>query len=176
MAGNNNVSSWQEMNLEVEEPAVQVSGRPEFTSFHGQLQMSALTQDLDSSSIMLQTLRANGEMREEKITRLPRSSALEKSYPTLILEGSHKNLRLVLDKAIQETYSTKEVPDFQLPVVLDRDKSSIPIMTYDPQKHLESSSCGKRVIENTPGDVAEGSPALKKRRERRATLGKQGRD
>jgi hypothetical protein len=170
LTDNKNVAPWKEMNTKVEQTAVQVSGirgqMPEFTSFQGQLQMSSLIQDNDSGSVMLQTLRTNGEMREEKLVRLPRSLTLEKSYSTLIPAGSHNNLRLVLDKAVQETYSTKEVPDFQLPVVLDRDKSSIPVTTYDPQKRIESSSYGKRVIEHTSDDEAEGSPALKRRRER----------
>ncbi|KAF8852440.1 hypothetical protein BDZ45DRAFT_730184 [Acephala macrosclerotiorum] len=149
----------------VEGTAIQVSGMPEFTSFQGQLQMSALTQDLDSGSVMLQTLRANGEFREEKITRLPKSLTLEKSYSTLVPAESHRNLRLVLDKAIQETYSTKEIPDFQLPAVLDRDKSSIPTTAYDAHKHIGPNSLGKRVIEDISEDVTGEGPVMKKRKE-----------
>lgn len=64
-------------------------------------------------------------------------SNIEKSYSTLALEGSHQNSRLVLTKAKQEKYPRKEVPDFQLPAFLDRERSSIPTITLHPQKQIE---------------------------------------
>jgi hypothetical protein len=162
VVGRKDVSARKTMTPNVKESALQVSGAIEFTTFQGQLQMSALTQDFKSGSIVLQTLRANGETQEERLARFPKSSTLEKSYSTLVPSGSHENLRLVLDKALQETYSIKEVPDFQLPSVWDRERSSIPIMTYRPQKSIESGAGQKRVIEESVDDTADGRQALKR--------------
>lgn len=162
------VSIWKEMNDDVEQSLVQVSAMPQFTAFQGQLQMSALKQDLESGSILLQTLCSDGEMREETITRLPSSLTLENSYSTLVPAGSHQNLRIVLDKATQETYSRNNVPDIPLPLVLDREKRSIPTLTYKPSKQIESSdssSTGKRVLNAAPDDMNEDIRVLKKRRE-----------
>ena len=111
--------------------ACQISGMPQFTDCQGQLQISALTQNNDCRSVMLQTMRADGKMIEETITRLPHSSTLEKSYSTLVPPDSHQNLRIVLNMAIQDTYTTS-APDLQLPAVLDWTKASIPKSIIPP--------------------------------------------
>jgi hypothetical protein len=107
-------------------------------------------------------------MREETITRLPGSLTLENSYSTLVPAGSHQNLRIVLDKATQETYSRNNVPDIPLPLVLDREKRTMLTLTYEASKQIESSdssSTGKRVLNAAPDDVNEDTRVLKKRRD-----------
>jgi hypothetical protein len=71
-------------NQPIESRGVELSGIPKFTTSQGQLQISALSQDHDRGLVMLQTMRADGKMIEETITRLPKSSTLEKSYSTLV--------------------------------------------------------------------------------------------
>ncbi|PVH88665.1 hypothetical protein DL98DRAFT_648024 [Cadophora sp. DSE1049] len=137
---------------------------PEFSDFQGQLQVTALSQDNDAGAVMLQTMRADGKMIEETITRLPQSSTLEKSYSSLVPASSHKNIRLVLNMAIQDTYSVNEAVDFQLPAVVDREEASIPKMVYSFQPRLEAGPAqDKRRIEHL-GDV---SPVKRKRPPRR---------
>lgn len=109
------VSIWKEINDDVKQSLVQLSGTLQFTTFQGQLQMSALKQDIESGSVLLHTLCSDGEMREETIPRLPGSLTRENSYSTLVPAGRHQNLRIVLNKATQETYSRKNVPDISLP-------------------------------------------------------------
>jgi hypothetical protein len=152
---------------------MQISGIPEFTSFQGQLQVSALAQDNDRGSVMLQTVRADGKVIQETITRLPKSSTLENSYSTLVPADSHKNLRLVLNMAIQDTYDADAVTDFQLPAVLDREKSSVPVVVYTPNNLLaQNQDSQKRRLGNgqlgsgNPG-YGEETPSLKKRKKSR---------
>jgi hypothetical protein len=121
-----------------------VSVIPKFSHFQGQLQVSALAQDNDRGSVLVQTMRADGKMIEETVTRLPKSSTLEKSYPTLVPSGSHKNIRLVLNMAIQDTYSMNEKADFHFPTVVDREKASIPTTIYCSGRSLESSNKGTK--------------------------------
>jgi hypothetical protein len=150
-----------------------ISTTPEFSDFQGQLQISALAQDKDRGSVMLQTIRADGKVTEETITRLPKLSTLEKSYSTLVPAASHKNLRLVLNMAIQDTYDADAVTDFQLPAVLDREKSSVPAVVYTAENLLgPSQKRQKRRLDSGPlgtGNCAtpwetKGTPDLKKRR------------
>lgn len=123
---------------------------PKFTNLEGQLQISALSQDSDSRSVVLQTMRADGKMIEETITRLPQLATLEKSYSTLVPAGCHKNLRLILNMAIQETYSVNEHSDYQLPVMLERTIDSIPRVESTWQAPLEATANGgKRPISDS---------------------------
>lgn len=142
----------------------QISGVPEFSHSQGQLQISALTQDGDRGSVFLQTMRADGKMIEETILRLPKSSTLEKSYSALVAtDDDDKNLRLVLNMAIQNTYSAAARPDFQLPAILDRAKDSIPVQVYTSQQRtFYSANLGKRYIKDF--DNAEATVAIKKQR------------
>jgi hypothetical protein len=152
-------------SLAIESRRVQLSGVPQFTKSQGQLQISALSQDYDSGSILLQTMRADGKMIEETITRLPKSSTLEKSYSALVPTNSDENLKLVLNMAVQETYSTVTFHDFQLPAVLERQKGSIPTTVYAPLQRLEpSANPEKRTIEETEGHDDESDLVPKKRK------------
>jgi hypothetical protein len=144
--------------------SMQVSGIPEFTNFQGQLQVSALVQDTDKGSVRLQTMRADGKIIEKTITRLPKSSTLEQSHSTIIPGDSHENLRLVLNLAIQDTYST-EKPDFQLPAVLNRKKDSIPTAIFTPQQRLDTTRIPrKRFLPSTSDGSHERNTASKRQR------------
>jgi hypothetical protein len=138
---------------------------PQFTGLTGQLQVSALAQDNEAGAVVLQTMRADGKMIEDTITKLPQSSTLESSYSTLVPADGHKNLRLVLNMAIQDTYSTDVCSDFQLPVVLDKDKGHVSRVVYTGGPQLEfGSSCGKRNIEGFQDDFDKQTITRKKQR------------
>jgi hypothetical protein len=136
--------------------ATQNSGMPAFSFAQGQLQISALTQDGDKGSVILRTMRADGTEIKETITRIPKSSTLEMSYSSLVPTGDHSQLRLVLNKAIQDTYSIVESSDFKLPAVLERKKDSIPVQIYAQQQRVEmTTETGKRCIEESVSDSEE---------------------
>jgi hypothetical protein len=144
----------------------QLSAIPKFTHFQGQLQVSALVQDNIKGSIKVQTMRADGKIIEDTITQLPQSSTLEKSYSTIVPSESDKTLRLVLNMAMQDTYSMDKNHDFQLPAVLDRQKESIPTAIYTPQHRLESNQRDKkRFIKHSLSDPSGGTTRHKKRRQ-----------
>ncbi len=115
---------------------------------------------------MLQTMRADGKMTEETITRLPKSSTLEKSYSALVSTDGNKNLKLVLNMASQEIYSSITFHDFYLLTVLERQKGSIPATVYTPQPLLVESSTtlGKRTTEEIQHRENEEEERFKKQR------------
>jgi hypothetical protein len=145
--------------------APQISGMVDFSNIQGQMQISALTQHGDRGSVILETMRADGMMIEETVTRIPKSSTLEKSYSSLVPTDNQNTLRLILNMASQDTYSVNEVPDFKLPAVLDRNKDSIPVQVYTNQQRIESSTKrGKRCIEEESVYDSRETILCKKRR------------
>jgi hypothetical protein len=81
---------------------------PVFTeSMEGTLRLSALRQDNNGGEVTLVTTCGNGSTLKENIIRLPKSSTLQKSYSNLVSANSHKNLRLVLNMAGQQSYDMK---------------------------------------------------------------------
>jgi len=156
------IMASSDQHWEIESTNKSISSIPQFTKFQGQLQISALSQDTDSRSVVLQTMRSDGKLIEEIITRLPQATTLEKSYSTLVPAESHKNLRLVLNMALQDTYSASEESDFQLPAVLDRDKESIPRFEYTQTLALEEKTGPwKRMLER--GNEAMIGPSKSKK-------------
>jgi hypothetical protein len=107
-------------------------------------------------------------MVEETIARLPQSSTLEKSYSALVPASSHENLRLVLNMAIQDTYSVEPEVDLKLPSVLDRQKASIPRTIYTPQQRIGPSfTTGKRALGNSSDGDVIGEEKVSKPKKRR---------
>jgi len=144
---------------------MQMSSVPEFSSHQAQVQVSALVQENDRGAVMLQTMRADGKMIEETVTRLPKSSTLEKSFSALVLAESHENLRLVLNMAIQDTYKADGETDFQLPAVLERVESSVPKVVYTPQKLFGTEEENKkRLLDSGLQDESLESREMKKRK------------
>jgi hypothetical protein len=106
---------------------MQTAGTPAFGVSSEGLIFSALSQDISrSSTIILRNVGPAGLVTTSDLMRLPKSTTLEKSYSTLIHTDDNKNLRLVLNMAAQDTYSTEEKEDFRLPAVFDRKTESIP--------------------------------------------------
>jgi len=109
-------------------------------------------------------------MIEETITRIPKSSTLEKSYSTLVQTGSnakgnHENLRLVLNMAIQDNYSPTAKPDFQLPAVIDRQRESMPVQIYQAQQLIGNEAFPrKRYMENYLDNGSDGTMVSKRRK------------
>jgi hypothetical protein len=145
--------------------ATQIVGVPEFSYSKGQLQISALTQSSTSGSVILQTMRADGKIVAETITKLPKSATLEKSYAALVPTDEHKNIRLVLNMALQDSYSSIGRTDFQLPAILDRTKESIPVQVYTSQRQLESTVIHvKRPIDFAEDTDSQSSLVTKRKR------------
>ena len=71
---------------------------------------------------------------------------LEKSYYTLVLAGSHRNLRLVLDTAFQETYSIKDKSNFQLLADLERKVPSQQRYTMQRSNSSMAARLGKESL------------------------------
>jgi hypothetical protein len=129
---------------------------PVFSHSQGRLQISTLQQHHSVGAVVLQTVRGDGAIMEATVTRLPRSTTLEKSYSTLVKTHYHQHMRLVLNMAAQESYPLTQRPDFILPAILDRQKSTIPISFVSGGKVLEIAAPIKhhigRVKEDLKGD------------------------
>lgn len=106
-------------------PTVQTTGTPVFNPSVSGLSFSSLSQNHNSSSIILQNVSPGGLVTNANLMRLPKSSTVEKSYSALVNTGDNQKLRLVLNMAAQETYSAEDKADFSLPAVFDRDTRSI---------------------------------------------------
>jgi hypothetical protein len=140
------------------------SGVPKFSASQGKLQLSALTQNHGTGSVILQTVSSAGRITQEMLTRLPTSSTLEKSYSNLVPTNEHKNLRLVLNMAVQDSYSLYKKPDFCLPAIIDRANESIPVQTYTPKQRISHTTVpAKRDIEHMDDDYSQTNIIAKKK-------------
>jgi hypothetical protein len=124
----------------------QNSGMPEFSTDQGQLQISSLSHHDDVGAIIHRTLRADGTMTTSTITRIPKLSSLENCYSTIVPTEDNENYRLVLNMAAQESYSLDQEVDFQLPAIVDRLKSTIPVHVSQtqPLRLTDGTIGGKR--------------------------------
>jgi len=121
------------------------AGSPLFAASSTSTTYSSIVQFSSSSAIVLQTLDHTGTMTSHTLARLPKSETLEQSYSTLIPSTTNntpwsinnwnnnsnagaERLRLVLNKAAQETYSVGQKADFCLPAVFERTKESVPVV------------------------------------------------
>lgn len=146
---------------------IQNSGLPEFSATQGQMQISVLTQDNNVGAIVRQTMNANGTLTDETITRIPKRSTLEQSYSTLVPTEVSDDVRLVLNKAVQESYPLNNPSDFQLPAVIDRKTGSIP-------RYVSTVSQGQVVLSGMPVQKRIGSGS-KSRYERENSIVKRPR-
>lgn len=142
----------------------QNSGMPEFSTNQGQLQISSLSHHDDVGAIIHRTLRADGTMTTSTITRIPKLSSLENCYSTIVPTEDDENYRLVLNMAAQESYSLDQEADFQLPAIVDRLKSTIPVHVSQaqPLRLTDGTVGGKRRL-NDRDDLGGSSCTLAKR-------------
>lgn len=93
-------------------------------------------------------------MTSHTLARLPKFEALEQSYSTLISSTTNNDpegisnwnsnsktgaerLRLVLNKAAQETYSVGQKADFCLPAVFERTRELVPVVRVRKRFEIE---------------------------------------
>ncbi|KAI9657904.1 MAG: hypothetical protein M1821_002561 [Bathelium mastoideum] len=101
-----------------------------FGSRHGRSQIAMLRQYHEERAVVLQSMNEDGIVQEQRLINLPDSSTLEQSYSTLAMSScDQESIKLVLNKASQDTYSCQDVPDLQLPAAVTRSVSSIPSTT-----------------------------------------------
>ncbi|KAI9775589.1 MAG: hypothetical protein M1839_000989 [Geoglossum umbratile] len=108
-------------------PTVQRTGNPTLRQdAEGMSSVSLLRQLESDGAIVLQSLREDGMLKSETLTRLPKSIK-----PNVALlnpsqgEGS-ETVRLVLNKPLQNRYSLANLPNDELPAILERPQASIP--------------------------------------------------
>lgn len=146
---------------------IENSGMAEFSTFQGLFQISTLNHHGVAGAITRRTIRSDGTVLSEIVTRTPGSLSLEKAYSTIVKTDNDENLRLVLNKAAQESYSALvDVIDIQLPAVLDRKRRTIPVYTGSGE-HAVVAAHGKRRLESCvdvdAGGGGGGDGALLKR-------------
>lgn len=113
-----------------EVPNAMVSNTVVFSRNNGRGQISMLRQYHEEGAVVLQKLSEDGMAQEQCLTKLPKSSTLETSYSTLLASFQNSNsVHIVLNKAVQDSYSYEDVRDFELPVLVERQADSIPCWT-----------------------------------------------
>ena len=124
----------------------------------GQLQISSLSHHDDVGAIIHRTLRADGTMTTSTITLMPKLSSLESCYSAIVPTEDDESYRLVLNMAAQESYSLDQEADFQLPAIVDRLKSTIPVhVTHTQPLRLTDGTFGGKRRLNDDGDLGGSS-------------------
>ncbi|KAI0447554.1 hypothetical protein F4803DRAFT_498569 [Xylaria telfairii] len=111
-----------------------------FDNVAGRPQISMLQQLNDEGAVILQKSRDDGTIQSQCLTRLPKFSSLEKSYATLVSKLSTSEsdpIQLVINKAMEDTYSSESKPDMSLPLLITRNAESIPRWTSKHKLALE---------------------------------------
>jgi hypothetical protein len=114
--------------------------------------MSVVTQHDDLGAVVLETMSADGTLTNKTITRIPSSLTVKQSYSTIVATEIPDNVRLVINLVAQDLYSPYDVPNFRLPVVIDRREHTIPVcissinqqrtgcIARSAQNHIKNSS------------------------------------
>ena len=87
--------------------------------------LSSLHQSHDEGTIVLAAHDNKGTSMNATLARLPASKTLQDSFSSLVRSTNQDDIRLVIDKAAQFTYSTSSKPDVLLPIVFDRHKDTV---------------------------------------------------
>jgi hypothetical protein len=122
----------QSLALEADPRNTLPSGSVSFENVEGHGQVSLLRHLNDTGAVTLQQLRSDGTTQFQCLTRLPLSPSLEQSYATLIRDSNASEnhlIQLVIHKAMEDTYRHDIKPDIKLPLLITRDKQSIPTLT-----------------------------------------------
>lgn len=127
-------------------PDVVQSNSVIFSKNQGQNQILMLRQYHEEGAVVLQKLSEDGVAQEQCLSRLPQSASMRSSYVTLLSSFSDSDsMRMILNKAPQETYSCDDSPDVQLPALLVRKTNSIPTWTEkQSSRRLQDFNTSKR--------------------------------
>ncbi|KAI1129797.1 hypothetical protein F5Y10DRAFT_290627 [Nemania abortiva] len=140
-------SEQRTLSRETKTETILTSDSITFDNVEGRSQLSMLRHLNDEGSVILQKLRDDGTVQFQHLTRLPRSSSLENSYATVVSELSRSesdSIRLVINKAMEDTYSCRPKPDMSLPLLITRNAESIPRWTSKHTLALEDSPSPQR--------------------------------
>lgn len=94
----------------------------------GHTEMSILGRNEDGHSLLRQTLHDDGRLLKETLFQLPRSLQSDSLRATIVDSPTPSSVRVVLDKAAQNSYDflDPEARSSPLPAVVDRNAASIP--------------------------------------------------
>ena len=107
-----------------------------------QAQVFRLEQSHDAGSVILTCQNDDRSLLQTSLARVPASTTLENSFPTLVKSKDQNSLRLVLNQAPQMFYSSSAIPDIRLPLVFDRQKNTISVERKELPYRIERG--GKR--------------------------------
>ena len=111
-----------------------------------QPQVFRLEQNHDTGSILLKCQDDDQSLLQASLARIPASTTLKGSFPTLVKSNDQTNVRVVLNQAPKKSYSFSSVPDIRLPLVFDRRKDTISIERKKLPYQIERG--GKRSMED----------------------------
>ena len=129
-------------------PPVQSAGSVVLTLTQtGRIQQSTLKQYDADSAIILSSVSQDGTVRTAELLRLPLSSGAGSSYPTLLntSDGDGATMRIVLNKAAQNTYNFEQSGGLVLPLILERRKETI--TTHTTKRELGWEDGGEKRAE-----------------------------
>ena len=122
------------------------SQQPMISMGRDQAQVFRLEQSHDTGSVILTCQDDDQSLLQTSLARVPSSTTLRNSFPTLVKSKDQAHIRLVLNQAPQMSYSSSSIPDIRLPLVFDRQKDTISIERKELPYRIERG--GKRRMED----------------------------
>ena len=116
------------------------SQQPMISMGRDQAQVFRLQQSHDTGSVILTCQDDDQSLLQTSLARVPASTTLRTSFPTLVKSKDEAHIRLVLNQAPQMSYSSSSIPDIRLPLVFDRQKDTISIERMELPYRIERGS------------------------------------
>ena len=112
-------------------PSAQSSNTIAVASTSGQLQQTVVSYFGANNAVVLQAIDRQGTLHIADLLRLPKSGHIGSSYPTVLSPiGKSEIIQMILNKALQETYSFLDSPGLVLPLVLEWRRDTISTFTH----------------------------------------------
>ncbi|GAB1317800.1 NACHT domain-containing protein [Madurella fahalii] len=131
-------------------PAIQSSNDSLVFSSASGMHRSLLMTERSVGAIVLQATAADGTVKTADLLRVPKS-VLEDGFHTTIINptADSSSVRLVLNKAPEPTYVFGRSANIQFPIVIDRHKDSIPVVSTKRMVGWEEQSrVGRKRLKN----------------------------
>ncbi|KAF7532039.1 hypothetical protein G7054_g8326 [Neopestalotiopsis clavispora] len=95
-------------------------------------QVTDLQKNDENGAVVMRQINNDGSVQEACLTKLPKSTTLQRSHASMVDLWSEK-AALLINKPLQDKYSCEEVDDVQLPLMVTRTKESIETHTFKRQ-------------------------------------------